>query len=603
MQKFKNRSEVPKEYKWDLTDFFQSEEEFNECFQKTEKNVQKLIEYKGCTKDSSLLYEFLRKEMEILSDVENLYVYAYLINDQELGAKESIERKNKTTDLLNLFFQNVNFFEPELLELDKNSYEELFKKEPKLAEFKSDLDHAYRRKEHILSEKEENIIAELTNAMDNFEDLSSNLLNQEHNYGKIKLEEGKTEKIAANNYRFLMRNQDRNIRKKVYSSFNKTLNQYGGTSSGLLHSYVKANATIAKLHHFKNAWDCKLFDLNLSNQVFTTLVNTIEENVLSFQKYMQLRKKILGYDKLYYYDTKVNLAKSNKEYSIEEAQEIVKKSIQPLGDNYYCKFNKIFDNHYVDYCQYPGKWAGGYSCATMSHDSRILMSFSGDLESVSTIAHEGGHNVHHQFLKENNLLQYREQTTIAAEVTSLLNECLLSDYIVKNTKTKEEKLAGIAHIIDVIASNLFGAVREGKIEQEMYELVEDGGTITQEFMDNLVKKSYKKYFGNYVVLDKNIKNSWIIRSHYYNNFYLYSYAISICVATNIAQRVLEGDKKTLDNYLKYLGVGCDKWTHETFEVLGIDLEDKSVYENAIHYFDSLVEQFENLYYDKEVGEA
>ncbi len=603
MQKFKNRSEVPKEYKWDLTDFFQSEEEFNECFKKTEKNVQKLIEYKGCTKDSSLLYEFLRKEIEVLSEVESLYAYAYLINDQELGVKESIERKNKTTDLLNLFFQNVNFFESELLELDKNSFEELFKKEPKLAGFKSDLDHAYRRKEHILSEKEENIITELTNAMDHFEDLSSNLLNQEHDYGKVKLEEGTTEKIATNNYHFLLQNNNRNIRKKVYTSFNKTLDQYGGTAAGLLNSYVKANNTIAKLHHFENAWNSKLFELNLSNQVFNALVNTTEKHVSSYQKYIQLRKNILGYDKLYYYDTKVDLVKSDKEYSIEEAQEIVKKSIQPLGDNYYRKFNKIFDNHYIDYCQYPGKYSGGYSCETMTHDSRILMSFNGDLVSVSTIAHEGGHNVHHQLLNENNPLQYREQTTIVAEVASLLNECLLSDYIVKNAKTKEEKLVGIAHIIDVIASNLFGAVREGKIEQEMYELVEDGGTITQEFMDNLVKKSYKKYFGNYVVLDKNIKNSWIIRSHYYNNFYLYSYAISICVATNIAQRVLEGDKKTLDNYLKYLGVGCDKWTHETFEVLGIDLEDKSVYENAIHYFDSLVEQFENLYYDKEVGEA
>lgn len=603
MQKYKNRSEVPDKYKWDLTDFFQTEEEFNKCFESTKKNVQQLIKYKGCTKDSHLLYEFLKTEMDVLSEIESLYAYAYLINDQELGVKESIERKNKTTDLLNLFFQNANFFEPELLELDKGAYEELFKKEPKLIEFKSDLNHTYRRKEHILSETEENIIIELTNAMDHFEDLSSNLLNQEHNYGKVKLEDGTIEKIATNNYHFLLQNNNRNLRKKVYTLFNKTLDQYGGIAAGLLNSYVKANNTIAKLHHFENAWDSKLFDLNLSNQVFKALVNTTEKNVSSFQKYIQLRKKILGYDKLYYYDTKVDLVKSDKEYSIEEAQEIVKKSIQPLGDNYYHKFNKIFDNHYIDYCQYQGKWAGGYSCETMLHDSRILMNFNGDLISVSTIAHEGGHNVHHQLINENNSIQYREQTTIVGEVTSLLNECLLSDYIVKNAKTKEEKLVGIAHIIDVIASNLFGAVREGKIEQEMYGLVDSGGTITQEFMDNLVKKSYKKYFGKYVVIDKNIKNSWITRSHYYNDFYLYSYAISICVATSIAQKILNGNQEVLENYLNYLCVGGDKWTHETFTILGIDLEDASVYENAIHYFDSLVEQFENLYFDKEVGET
>lgn len=602
MQKYKNRSEVPDKYKWDLTDFFKDENDFNKHFKIAKEKIENLNIYKGCTKDRKKLYEFLTQELETMSEVENLYVYAYLINDQELGVKESIERKNKTMDLLNLFSQNVNFFEPELLQLTEKEFNDLFTFD-KLKEFASDLKRIYRGKAHILSEKEENIISELTNAMNNFDDLSSNMLNQEHNYGKIKHDDKTIEKIATNNYRFLMRNKNRNIRKKVYTSFNKTLDQYGSTSAGLLNSYVKANNTIAKLHHFKNAWESKLFNLNLSNNVFETLVKTTEKNVNSFQKYIQLRKKILGYDKLYYYDTKVDLVESMKDYSIEEAQELVKNSLCPLGEDYLEKIYKIFDNGYIDYCQYSGKCSGGYSFSTSTHASRILMSYNGNLDSVSTIAHEAGHNVHHQFLQENNPLQYREQTTIISEVTSLLNECLLSNYIANKAKTKEEKLSGIAHIIDIMVSNLFGAVREGKIEQEMYNLVDNGGTVTKEFMDNLVKKSYKKYFGKYVVIDKNIKNSWIIRSHYYMNFYLYSYAISICVATNLAQKILKGETKVLENYKQFLCTGYDKWTHETFEVLGIDLEDASVYENAIHYFDSLVKQFENLYFDKEVGET
>ncbi len=602
MEKYKNRSEVPEKYKWNLTDFFKDEKDFNNHFKIAKEKIERLKPYKGCTKDSQKLYEFLTQEMETMSQVENLYVYAYLVNDQELGIKESIERKNKTMDLLNLFSQNVNFFEPELLQLSNKEFDDLFTLD-QLKEFSSDLKRIYRSKDHILSETEENIISELTNAMDNFDDLSSNMLNQEHNYGKITYEDKTVEKIATNNYRFLMRNKNRNIRKKVYTSFNKTLDQYGATSAGLLNSYVKANNTIAKLHRFENAWDSKLFHLNLSNKVFDTLVNTTEKNVNSFQKYIQLRKKILGYDKLYYYDTKVDLVESEKEYSIEEAQELVKESIKPLGQNYLEKLSKIFANGYIDYCQYSGKCSGGYSFSTSTHDSRILMSYNGNLDSVSTIVHEVGHNVHHQFLQENNPLQYREQTAIVSEVTSLLNECLLSNYIAKNAKTKEEKLAGIAHILDVMVSNLFGAVREGKIEQEMYQLVDNGGTITKEFMDNLVKKSYKKYFGKHVTIDKNCKNSWIIRSHYYMNFYLYSYAISICVATNIAQKILKGDAEVLNHYKNFLCVGHDKWTKETFEVLGIDLEDKNVYETAIQYFESLVNQFENLYFDKEVGET
>lgn len=603
MQKYKNRSEVPDKYKWDLTDFFENEEDFEVSYENAKEKVLELNDYKGCTKDSNQLYEFLKKQVLTIDDVENLYVYAYLINDQELGITSSIERKSKTTDLYNLLSKNISFFEPELLKLSKKDYDNLFIEEPKLQEFKLDLDRIYRRKSHVLNEKEENIISELTNSLDNFDDLSSNMINQEHDYGKIKLEDGSVEKIANNNYRFLMKNNNRDIRKKVYNSFNKTLNQYGTTSAGLLNSYVKGNNSIAKIHNFKNAWDSKLFNLNFSDKVFEALINTVEKNVSSLKKYMHLKKKILGYDKLYYYDSKVNLITLEKEYSIEEAQELIKNSLQPLGTEYMKKFNKIFTNRYIDYCQYKGKCGGGYSFSTLSHDSRILMSYNGNLESVSTIAHEGGHNVHHQFLLENNPLQYRGQSTFVSEVASLTNECLLSNYIAKNAKTKEEKLAGISNMIEVIISNLFGAVREGKVEQEMYKLVDNGGTITKEFMDDLVKKSYKKYYGTSISLDKNIKNSWIIRSHYYMNFYLFSYAISISVATNVAQKILEDDKDSLDKYLKFLSTGCDKWTQETFEILGINLEDENVYINAIKYFDELVKEFENIYYDKEVGEA
>lgn len=593
MKKYKNRNEVPEKYKWILTDFFKDEKDFNNHFKIAEEKIEHLNTYKGCTKDKQKLYEFLSLEVEALNEAENLYVYAYLINDQELGIKESIERKNKTMDLLNLFNQNTNFFESELLELNEKKFDSLFEYD-KLHEFEADLKNIYRNKIHILSESEENIISRLTNAMDNFDDLSSNMLNQEHNYGKIIYEDKTAEKIATNNYRFLLQNKNRNVRKKAYNLFNKTLDQYGATSAGLLNSYVKANNTVAKLHHFENAWDRKLFSQNLSNKVFDALVTATENNVGIFQKYIQLKKRILGYDKMYYYDTKVNLVENNREYSIEEAQDIVMESLKTLGKGYLEKLYKIFDNHYIDYCQYPGKCSGGYSCSTMSHDSRILMSYNGNLDSVSTIAHESGHNVHHQYLKENNLLQYRDQTTMVSEVTALLNECLLSNYIAKNAKTKEEKLSGIEHILNVISSNLFGAVREGKIEQEMYKMVDNGGTITKEFMDDLVKKSYKKYFGKNVVLEKHCKNSWITRNHYYTNFYLYSYAISICVAANLAQKILNGDQEALNNYKEFLCVGNDKWTKEAFEIIDIDLEEKLVYENAIQYFDSLINEFESL---------
>ena len=593
MKKYKDRASVEEEYKWDLTEFFKNEEEFNKSLNLCKKNIEELNKYIGCTKDAKKLYEFLKLEIETIAIWEDLYVYSYLINDQELGNSESIERKNKT-EVLNLELEKaISFFAPELLKLSKKEYEELFKYD-KLKEYKPMLDETYREKGHILSPKEEVIISSLVNSMNHFDDMSSTLINSLHNYGKVRIDDEEVE-IAANNYRHLMHNSDSKIRHKVRDQFNEKLAEYAPINAMLLSSYVSMQDTISQIRGFKSSWDAKMFHLNLDSKVFHTLVKVTEEHLDSLQKYYELKKKVFNLKKLTSYDLALELSKSEREYKIHEAQKIILKAVSPLGEEYQEKFKKIIDNRYIDYCQYKGKCGGGYSFSTMRNNSRILMSFNGGLESVSTIAHEGGHNVNHQFVKENNPLEYRDTPSIEAEVASLTNECLLSSYLAKYGRDKEERLAGIANILDVIVSNLFGAVREGKLEEDMYKYVHDGGMLTREYLDDLSYKSLAKYYGDKVELDDYLKNSWITRSHYYMNFYLYSYAICISVACSVASKILEGDTDTLNKYIEFLKTGSDKLPTEAYNILGINLEDEKVYCDAIKYFDSLVDLFEKIY--------
>lgn len=600
MQKYNNRNEVPEEYKWDLTPFFKNDDEYNEVYDKTTKLVNELKGYVGCTKDANKLYEYLSSQIEAIALWEDLYVYAYLINDQELGVSESLIRKNKAESLEALLLGNTSFFAPELLKLDRNEYEQLFINNPKLEEFRADLDKTYREKEHILSESEEKIVSELVNAMNHYDDMSSNLINSQHDYGKVKLDNGEVVTIAVNNYRSLMRNKNVNIRKKVYNSFNKKLAQYSDSNAMYLNSYVSMNETIAKIRKYKDSWNSKLFGLNMSDKVFKTLVKTTEDNLDSLHKYYELKKDVLGLDVLHRYDLPLEMAKSNKEYSIPEAQKLIREALKPLGEEYLSKFDKIIKNRYIDYCQYKGKCSGGYSFSTVLQDSRILMSYNYNLDSVSTIAHEAGHNVHHQFINENNLPQYRFVGSMVAEVISLTNECLLSSYLAEHGSTKNERLAGIANMLGVIANNLFDAVREGKIEQEMYKEVKNGGMITKDFLDKKSKSSLKKYYGPAVKSDKYASNSWVTRSHYYMNFYLYSYAICISVASSVAKRILAGDKEMLNNYYEFMKLGSDKWPTDAFKVLGVDLESPDVYQNAINYFDELVLKYREIYTQEEV---
>lgn len=592
MQKYKSRNDVPDKYKWNLTDLFKDDKEYDDSFNKLKKDINTISNYKGCTKDSNKLYEFLILDNEVSALIYRLSGYAYLINDQELGIAKNMERLSKIEDLESEYVNNVSFFAPELLCLSMEEYNKLFEND-KLLEFKVLLDNIYRLKEHVLPEDKEIIINSLNNAALNYDNMSSTMLNSLHNYGTIKID-NEEEKITPTNYRRLTKNENKKVRKEVREKYFNVIDQYATISASLLNSYVKTNITNAKIHNYKDAWDAKLFNNKMPEDAYKALINAVEDNTNVLQKFFKIFKETLRLDTLDACDTNLEMIKLDKEYSIEEAQELCLNATKVLGDDYYNHFKKIFDNHYIDYACYPGKCSGGYSLSGLDFNSRILMSYNYDLSSVSTIIHEGGHNVHHQYISENNPIEYRMVSSLIAEVASLTNECLLSSYLANNGKTKEEKLKGIENILDVIVSNLFGAVREGKMELDFYNHVSNGNMITKDYMNDLTLKSLEKYYNDSVIRDDYAKLSWVSRSHYYMNYYLFAYAICISIASYVASEILSGNSDMLDNYIMFLSTGSNVDNSNIFKVLGIDVTDKEVYLKAIKYFDNMLDKFVEL---------
>lgn len=592
MKKYNSRSEVEEKYKWDLSEYFKNDEEFEKSYKDIESNIDDIPNYIGCTKDSDKLYEYLEKTISMSIDILNLYGYAQLVNDQELGNSDSVERLNKAISLHTKFNSINSFFDPELLTLSKDEYKALFDNK-KLDKYRFYLDEIYRNKDHILDAKEEKIVNELTSSMDHFEELFSTLLNSEHKYGTIVID-GEEIEIANNNYSYLMKNKNREIRREVYEKLFNKIDQYSNTNAGLLNSYVSMSETVAKLHNFKDAWEEKLFSYNITDKVYKSLIKASENNLEPLYKYYRMRKEILGVSDLHSYDLLVELSDSNLEYSIEDSWKLTTNALKVLGEDYVSKFRKVIDNRNIDYCQYNGKYSGGYNLSTYNKDSRILMSYNGDLYSVSTIAHEGGHHVNHQYMQESNLPIYCSNSHLVAEVASLTNEFLLSNYLLENSNDKKEKLSGLENAIDTFKSNFYGSVREGKLEQDMHDYVANGSSLTKEYMDNLTEESLKKYYGDEVILDKYSKCSWVRRSHYYSKFYIYSYAISASVAINCAKRISEGDSEFISKYKEFLKLGEDVWPMDAYKFLGFDLEDEKVFIDAIKYFDLLLDKYHKL---------
>ncbi len=594
MKEYKSRNEVPKKYQWDLSDFFKNDEEWNKEFDNLKIKINELESYKGKLENSLLLEEFLEKYFKVSSSILNLYVYSYLKHDVELDNALYIEMFEKVSSLYTKYNTVIAFFYPEILKLDEQQFKDLFKTNSNLDKYKIILEDIYKEKKHILSENEEKLISMLTENYDSYEKIASSLINSEHNYGKITTSDGKTIEIAANNFRKLKQDEDKKVRRNAYNKFSKTLKTYQGTESALLNNYVKNNVTLSKIRKYDSPFSEKISNTYLTHKVYDSLQEACTKNLEVNKRFYKLMKKVLNLKTLNSYDTVMKWNKLEKEYTIEEANKIVKEALQVLGSHYVEKLNKVFDNHYIDYCQYKGKCGGGYSYSTYDKDSKILLNYKGNFDGISTIAHEAGHNVHHQFINENNELWYRGNPSIIAEVASLTNEFLLANYMMKTGHSTNEKLIGLENVIKVYQSNFFGAVMEGQLELQMYEKVMNNGTITADFLNKSAYKLLKQYCGNTVKLDKYSSLMWVTRSHYYMEFYLFSYAISVSVASILADKIINNEPGILEKYYKFLKAGSDLKPIEVYKILDIDIESQEVYENGIRFFNKQMDLYEKL---------
>lgn len=594
MENYKNRNAVPEQYKVDLSDYFESEEKWKEEYNRLKEDVNIISGFAGKLSDSKELERYLIVSTEIAAAILNLYVYAMVKHDLNLENEVYTEMFNQSSSLLSKYSELDSFSSPEILSFSADEFSRLFDENPKLNEFKVLLQDVYRQKKHVLSKKEEELISILSDTFSSYGNISSLLINSEHNYGVVDVD-GVEIELAANNYSLLMKNQDENVRKCAQKQFFDMLSKYQKTASMLLNSYVKNKINIAKVRNYNSPWELKLDNIQLPNEVFLSLKKAAKDNASVWQDYYKLMKKVLNLDVLHSYDTGLDWGSEQSEFTVEETQVLIQNALSVLGTRYSEKLNKVFDNHYIDYCQYKGKVNGGYSVSSYDRNSRIVLSFNGNYSDVSTIAHEAGHNVHHQYIVENNPLWYRDHSTFCAEVASLTNEFLLNQYMTNNGETKEIRLKGIENTLKVFQSNFFGAVLEGELEEAMYKYALDGNSITSSFLNDKVESLLKEYQDGVVEKDEYTKLMWIRRSHYYMFFYLYSYAVCASVAAVLASKIGK-DEKLLNQYEEFLSCGSDMKPLEVYKKLNIDLTDSKVFEEGILYFKEQLELYEKIKY-------
>jgi len=597
MKKEPKRVEVKEEDKWNLESMYPSIDDWNKDYNKVQILEKKLLKYKNHLLDSGKsLYEYLTKSDELEIILENLIIYANMKSDEDTTNTNFIALKGKIENLEVKISEEFSFFMPELLKNDYDKLEDFYKECPELIKYEFLLKDIFRFKKHTLSEQEEKILSSLSNDLDYSNKIAGVIRDSDIKFGNIKDENDKDVELTNNNYSIYIKSKERKVRKNAFQELYKTYASLKNTLATTYSGEVDANIHLSKIRGYSSARERALFSNNIDINVYDNLIETVNKHMDVIYKYYDLKKEVLKLDELHLYDIYTDLVTENeKNYSFEEGKELVINALSVLGEDYINNLKKAFSEKWID--KYPniGKRGGAYSWGTYISKPFILLNYQNELEDVSTLAHELGHSMHSYYSKANNPYHCYHYRIFVAEVASTVNEMLLYKHMLKNSNSKQEKLVILDNLMELFKGTIYRQTMFAEFERDIYKKVEDGEIITYDLLCDYYYELNKKYFGNSVIIDEEIKYEWARIPHFYMNFYVYQYATGLSAASTIVTNILEEKENAKENYLKFLTLGGSMYPIDELKVAGVDMTKPEVIEKAINMFDEIIEEFKKIY--------
>ena len=593
----KLRCEIEDKYKWDLTKIYKDEKEWQKDFDDVKEKVSKVLEYKDSfLSNGKKLYEYLKYDEEVSRKLEKIYYYAHLNYDADTLDEKYKVMTNKVSDLFTKYNELSSFVVPEILKLDEEKLNTFYKEEEKLEDYRFSIENIYRFKNHTLDEEKEKMLSNLSKCLSNPEETYEALTDSDFEYDYITDEKGNKVKFNESNYSLFIKSKDRSVRKRAFEMLHNKYKKYIRTITSTYKGEVENNVVLAKIRNYDSAISASLYSDNVPVDIYDNLIKVVNDNMNVLYDYYDLKKKILSLDRLHMYDTYVEIInKIDKKYSFDEAKEIVIDALSVLGDKYVKNLKKAFDEKWIDIYHSKGKRSGAYSSGNFDVNPYVLLNFEGTLNDVSTLAHELGHSMHTYLSCKNNPYQYSSYEIFVAEVASTVNELLLANYMLKNSKNKDEKLAIINHILDLYKATLYRQTMFAEFEKETHKLREKGEVLTSELLSNTYYNLVKKYFGPNVLCDDLIRYEWARIPHFYYNFYVYKYATGISAASYIVDGILNNKEGALENYINFLKTGGSMYPLDELKIAGVNLNSKSVILSAIKTFEKYLKEFKDIY--------
>ena len=597
MNKIPARKDVPENDKWNLTSIFKSDSDWEEALKNLPEFTKKVTAFKGRLGASSETFLQALKALEKADlEIENVVHYASLQHEADEDDSSCSDRYGRAIMAYTAASTELSFIDPEIQAIDEKKLLSWIEEED-FADYKIFVKKLLHFKKYILSEKEERILSLQGESAQTSENAFRFLTNVDMNktFGSVNVD-GQEKPLTETTWSLFMHSQDRKVREEAYKKFYAKFEEHQTTLAALYAGNVNQDVFNVRARGYDSSLQAALYGNKVPLSVYHNLIDCIHKNLDSLHEYYEIRKKILGVEELRHYDVYVPLVKAVEvKTSYDEAVEIIRNALAPLGKEYTDRLCNGLKNGWVDRYENIGKRSGAFSSGCYVGDPFILLNYNdSNIRDVFTMAHEGGHSMHSWYSVHNNPFMCYEYTIFEAEVASTFNEELVFEYLLKTAKNEEMKKYLLAMRADDILATLFRQTMFAEFELKAHEFVESGKPLTAELLRKTYRELLELYFGPTMHFEENSDMEGLRIPHFYSAFYVYKYATGISASLALAKRVTNGGDKEREDYFKFLKSGGSRYPIESLRIAGVDMESVEPIQAACDTFKEIIEELKKI---------
>ena len=589
------RNEINEKDTWDLSTIFETDQKWEEELALLTEDTKEAARLEGHLLDSAeSLLNITERYLDLSRRLEKLYVYAHMKNDQDTRVAKYQEYYAKAMTLYSQLDQVFSFYEPEFMAITEEQYRNFLSEEPKLQPYKHFFDKLLQNKDHVLSQREEELLAGAGEIFGAASETFAILDNADIVFPFVKDEDGNEVQLSHGVYMRLVESKNREVRRGAYEALYATYEQYQHTYAKTLQTNVKLQNYRAKVRNYKSAREAALAANFVPESVYDNLVSAVRKHLPLLHRYLALRSKILGIPDLKMYDVYTPLSSVEYSFTYEEALKKAEEALAVLGEDYLSRVKRAFSERWIDVYENQGKRSGAYSGGSYDTNAFMLLNWQDNLDNLFTLVHETGHSMHSSYTRETQPYVYGDYSIFLAEIASTTNENILTEKLLQEVQDDATRFAILNNFLDGFRGTVFRQTQFAEFEHAIHQADQNGEVLTSEFLNNLYADLNQEYYGLSKEDNPQIQYEWARIPHFYYNYYVYQYSTGFAAASALAEKIVHGSQDDRDRYIDYLKAGKSDYPLNIMRKAGVDMEKEDYLNDAFAVFERRLDEFEAL---------